>query len=531
MMSYEKPKNWGLYLGTVQNYDSKRKAITLKIEEDIGIGDGIEVWNGENESPSTIVSEILKNGNRIQEAPRGNTVTISSIKGRINKGDRVYKTSDSELGKMARKSFENNFQRKIPLNCTVEIKSGRKMSVTAVDDVGNIVSVFSESIPERALNKASTVETVMKQFDKTGGTPFIFKNINVDMDEGLSVSLSRLNELRRKVLEEMEIRRGNKYPARTSGKQVENEKRIYNFPGNFRKDVKNFPEKRCKVSVLFYKWREDIISEKLKADRIYLNISDFLNAEKREIAMELKNRGMEVFAWIPPITRGNYHHIIPSALESSVKCLDGVLIGNLGSISYVSRYASLKIMGDYSLNIFNSFSEKELSSKGLYGITLSPEMTMKQINNFGSEDRLQREIVVYGRIPVMTSEYCPVGSIAGGFGSRSECSKVCVDRSFALKDRKGIRFPVFCDRVDCRSIIFNSSVIFIADEIDKLNVKAVDILRLNITDETAEVVQDIIAMHRDLAEQDVSSLNRHRELIDLIKRSGFTRGHYFRGVM
>jgi len=122
MMSYEKPKNWGLYLGTVQNYNPKRNAITLKTGEDIGIGDGIEVWNGENESPSTVVSEIIVNGSRVQRAPKGNTVTISSIKGRINKGDRVYKTSDSELGKTARKSFENNFLRKVPLNCTVEIK-------------------------------------------------------------------------------------------------------------------------------------------------------------------------------------------------------------------------------------------------------------------------------------------------------------------------------------------------------------------------------------------------------------------------
>ncbi|HHV99749.1 MAG TPA: U32 family peptidase [Clostridiaceae bacterium] len=531
MMSYEKPKNWGLYLGTVQNYNPKRNAITLKIEEDIGIGDGIEVWNGENESPSTIVSEILINSSRVQRASKGNTVTISSIKGRINKGDRVYKTSDRELGETARKTFENNLMRKVPLNCTVEIRSGRQMSVTAEDDIGNRVSVVSESIPEKALNKAATVETVVKQFDKTGGTPFIFKNINVELDEGLSVSLSKLNELRRKVLEEMEVRRGNKYPARTFGKQVENEKRIYNFPGNSRNGMKNFLEKRFKVSVLFYKWREDLISEKLEADRLYINVSDFLNAEKREIAMELKNRGKEIFAWIPSITRGNYHHIIPSALEAAGKCLDGVLIGNLGSISYVSRYPGLKIMGDYSLNVFNVFSEKELSAKGLYGITLSPEMTMKQINNFESEDRLQREIVVYGRIPVMTSEYCHVGSIAGGFGSKSECSKVCVDRSFALKDRKGIRFPVFCDRVDCRSIIFNSNVIFIADEIDKLNVNAVDILRLNITDEAAEAVKDIIAMHSDLAEQGISSLHKYGDLIDLIKRSGFTRGHYFRGVI
>jgi len=405
------------------------------------------------------------------------------------------------------------------------------MSVTAIDDIGNTVSVTSESIPEIALKKASTVETVVKQFNKTGGTPFVFRNINVEMDSNLSVPLSNLNKLRKEVLEEMEFRRGNKYPARTFDKLVENKKRIYNFPGNSRTGKEIFSKKRLKVSVLFYKWREDLISEDLKADRLYLPVTDFLNAGKREIAMSLKNKGMEIFAWTPAITRGNYQNIISSALETANKCLDGVLLGNLGSISCVSRYTGFKVMGDYHLNVFNSISEEELSAEGLYGITLSPEMTMKQINNFKSRYRLDREIIVYGRIPLMTSEYCPVGSIAGGFGNKSECSKVCVDKNFALKDRKGIMFPVFCDRVDCRSVIFNSNIVFIADEIDKLNVETVDILRLNITDETADVARDITAMHRDLAEHGISSLHRHKELIDLIKRGGFTRGHYFRGVI
>ena len=78
VMCYEKPKHWGTYVGKVTAYDGKRY-ITLDDISKINIGDGIEVWNGSNNSPSTIVSEIVKN-------------KIGRIRGEIHVGDKVYKT-------------------------------------------------------------------------------------------------------------------------------------------------------------------------------------------------------------------------------------------------------------------------------------------------------------------------------------------------------------------------------------------------------------------------------------------------------
>jgi len=50
MMSFEKPKNWGIYVGKVMACDRAQGSIKIKLEEPLSLGDGIEVWNGEDES-------------------------------------------------------------------------------------------------------------------------------------------------------------------------------------------------------------------------------------------------------------------------------------------------------------------------------------------------------------------------------------------------------------------------------------------------------------------------------------------------
>ena len=108
MMCYEKPKNWGIYVGKVTNYDGKRY-ITIDDVSNIHIGDGIEIWNSSNNSPSTIVSEII--GNK-----------IGRIHGEINIGDKVYKTLDKALNQRLRETFSRGFVVHSKVNVKAYIK-------------------------------------------------------------------------------------------------------------------------------------------------------------------------------------------------------------------------------------------------------------------------------------------------------------------------------------------------------------------------------------------------------------------------
>jgi len=53
-------------------------------------------------------------------------------------------------------------------------------------------------------------------------------------------------------------------------------------------------------------------------------------------------------------------------------------------VKYAGAYPKIRIMGDFSLNIFNSVSIKTLKDMGLDGATLSCELNLNQIREMGS---------------------------------------------------------------------------------------------------------------------------------------------------
>jgi len=164
----------------------------------------------------------------------------------------------------------------------------------------------------------------------------------------------------------------------------------------------------------------------------------------------------------------------------------------------------------------------------IYSITLSTELNLGQIYEISGKADMDIESVVYGRLPLMTSEYCPAGSVKGGFSSVSKCSVCCSKGQFRLKDRLGIEFPVICDKIDCRSIILNSNVLFVPEAVKKLADAGVSTLRMYIRDESQERIRDLVSLYRELAGG--ADTGKYAELIEQIKTKGFTKGHFYKGV-
>lgn len=524
MMSFEKPKNWGTYLGKVVSYDKSTKTAQIKLEDHLAIGDGIEIWNDEDESPGTIVTGIRVKGQEVTEAEGIEMAEVSSIKGRINKGNKVYKTSDKKLNTLARESFTGKFVRKVPIEGKLEIKYGKPLSLIVKDYAGNMAEIKASYTPEKAINRPLTEERVLEQLGKTGQTPFEFREISVDLENGLVVPVSEINTIRRSALERLEMKRADRYPARKIHNSQEKIKDVVYFPGNSR-----IREKQLKISACFYKEIEGLDYGSLKVDRLYLPFG-MLIKENAEKVLRLKGSS-ELFVYIPSITRGNYDRLIRSKLKDVVEMgVDGILVGNPGSFDYGRRFPGLKIMGDHPLNIFNSTSIKDLKELGFDGVTLSLELNLNQIKDLEQFPGLIREVLVYGRIPLMTSEYCPTGSIHGNHSKDSSCSHGCSGRDFRLKDRMNMEFPVLCDRIDCRSTIFNANVLLAADSIDKIKTSGADMVRLNFIDERPDEIRSIVDMHRDVLNYGKKALDAHKQLTEKIKDRGFTKGHYLRGV-
>lgn len=453
MMCYEKPKNWGIYIGKVIAYDGK-KYITLNDTSNIHIGDGIEIWNNSLESPSTIVSEIV--GNK-----------IGRISGNIKPGNLVYKTLDKQLNKEAKESYSRGFKKHSNINLEIKINTTSPISIKVNDYV-----YISEITPEIATTSAITKETIINQFSKTGNTPFNVANIDVELSENMFLPISIINKLRRDALDAYQ-----NYILKDTEKEIE---KVQLSPLPCLENITN----KLEVSVFFRKMSEEY-SQIRDVDNFYFTLKD---AAKNIDILEKFNG--KKYVVLPTITKNNYVLLFKNNIQKLAKIVDGFIVSNLGQLAFFDGIKT-ELKANYTFNIFNSYTINLLKKYNFSTVTLSPELSMKQINSLNSSN-LKTECIVYGKTCVMTSEYCPVGSIKGGLTNTSKCSMPCTkNKRYYLQDRMNIKFEVVPDNVECQCTIYNNKITSVSAK--DLNISSI---RIDISDESLDEINNIVAIHK-----------------------------------
>lgn len=157
----------------------------------------------------------------MESAGKGEFVTVGYIDGSIAREDKVYKITDKALLKRARASYEGKggtaekALRKMGVSLHFSAGLDRPVSLAAVDEDGNSITKELAGGVEKALTRAINEEAVTTQLNKTGGTPFRITACTVELEEGISIPLSKINELRRSTLEELEAlrRKGRQKPT------------------------------------------------------------------------------------------------------------------------------------------------------------------------------------------------------------------------------------------------------------------------------------------------------------------------------
>ena len=452
MMCYEKPKNWGIYVGKVTNYDGK-KYITIDNVSKLHIGDGIEIWNNSNNSPSTIISEII--GNK-----------IGRIHGEIHIGDKVYKTLDKSLNQKMHESFSRGF--------VVHSKVSLKAIFKANEDIELIINDFeynSGIIPNIAEKQPITKEKLTSQLCKTGNTPFEVSSIDIKLDDNLFIPVSVINDIRRNAFAEYE------------NYILANEKKEHSVK-ELPKVEKYSASPHKEISVFFNVLREEY--SKLKnVDNYYFIFKDALKNTDL-----LSKFNAKKYIMFPTITKRNYAKLIKENINKLALDVDGFVLSNIGQLEYL-KGIDTEIIANYTLNTFNTITLELLQELGFKKAILSPELTKVQIDTLGNVN-IKREVISYGNTCVMTSEYCPVGSILGGFCSSHSCTKPCIKNDkFYLKDRMNLKFRVLPDNIDCQSRIFNCKTTSI--ETKGINV---DSFRIDVIDENVNEVQHIVDITR-----------------------------------
>jgi putative protease len=237
--------------------------------------------------------------------------------------------------------------------------------------------------------------------------------------------------------------------------------------------------------------------------------------------MKLCKEHNQNIVYCPPrILRNNQYNILDEATDMGV---DKFLVSNIGMISKLSDY---NMYADYYLNVFNSEAIEHLKNENIKSICLSPELNMHEIKNILSYVDIEAESIVYSRIPLMISEYCPMGVLTRDCNKDKRCG-ACNQYKYLIKDEKGQGFPIDQDKF-CRSVIYNSKILCMIDHLEDIYNSGVNVFRLEFTFEEENFIREIVKAYIDIIDNDFEG--NDSDMYERLINEGITKGHYLRGV-
>lgn len=546
------PKNQGVQIGTVA--DSRLPYARIRLEKPLHMGDGIEIIDEERGPLSFIVTSIVQNGGNVRFAEAGTAPLAGDIKAHVQNGSRVFRTLSRPLYEHARKSYEGGEGRSVPVDMQFTLRIGEKARLAVRDSDGTTVTEMSEIDAEKAVKRPLSAERIKEQLNKTGDTPYRLRELKVDTDGESIIPISALNALRRDALEELKNRRikGRKPSAGHIGIdgmgigdiKLEGIKTRDIKTGDIKNDdtgdmpsetdrirmkrPKNCPpncppgslrDKKLSLSAWFNEAPAVLNHLNGLVSRVYLPVVPEDRLEKFRSEFE-----GEMFLWTPPILRDSELLQAAEGLSASEEFWDGVACGSPGALeAYGKAFPGKLLCADHTMNVFNDWAIEMQKDLGAQTVVISPELRLNEAESL-SCCGLVLEAFIYGRVPLMTMEYCPSSA-------EVQCTGLCAcckgGRGY-LKDRKGEVFPFVRDTALKRTRIYNSVPVWM-DDTDALQKSPVNLLRLNFTDEDAGTCE-AVARHFYNKLCGNAPDQADESIIEGLKSRGYTKGHWFRGV-
>ena len=343
---------------------------------------------------------------------------------------------------------------------------GMPLVLTAVDEYGNIAEYRSDTLLEPANKNAVSKDKIYENLNKLGDTVFIAQSIEIEVDDNVFVPTSEINKSRREVTKKLS----------------------HLIASSYQRDKNEYEYNETETDIKTNTFRLSVyISEKKQ-----LNAIRQTDCERIYVPLELNDYKEDEILVLPRITPDNLEKILSDVPNKTV------LVRNIGQINIAKR-CQKEIQLDFTMNVFNKKACDFYKKQGINIITLSTEITLKQIKPLTSVTEC--ECIIYGKLPMMITENCllktSVGCKKGGY----------------IYDRTGEGFLIKC-LPECRNEIFNSKPIIMSDKLDDIINSNISYGRLNFVDESAEETIKIYNSYK----------NREKY------NSEFTRGKFYKGV-
>ena len=526
IMSYQRPNNRGLFLGRVD--EVRDGAAYLKSAHALTEGDVLEFWTRKGNGTLTLGPVRTDKKGRYHLPLEGKTRTVKA-------GDRVFRVRSAEA------AFEDDAREpRVPLVGTATLHIGEPLRMefhpAAEADIEGAprttlavarrlqaafpdgVSGVAEGAPvEAARTRAVSFDDVAAHIDRLGNTPYQLVNLTIDMDDGVGIGFSALHGVRAAALDVLTEVLTAEGHGRTLPRTIPREPLPAARPAG------------CRVAVTVTNPACARAAKRAGAHLIYVPALNYRRGEA--VIAGQKNAAAEQAGYPKgciPIMPVADHEAVGGAREAVVDAdvwkyaAEGkpLLAESLGAMERASEEGALLDVGSH-VPITNGLSLAVASEFGAARVWLSPELTLRQIEEVAKDAPVELGVLLIGAQELMVTEHCMLMS-------QGPCDENCAEcprrkSPHVLKDRKGYEFPVVTDAMG-RSHLYNAVELDIASSMPELLAAGISSYMVDATlmnaEETAHAVgRAIRALH--VAQNDGNAI---------AKMPNTTSGHLYRGV-
>jgi len=443
----------------------------------------------------------------------------------------VWKTSDPELDRRLRQSFEGDRPRfRRPVSMEVHGAVGQPLALRVRDEAGHVVHMDSAMPLVAADTQPLTTDRLRAQLGRLGGTAFALGELRNGLAGEVLLPVSELNRLRREAVAALETQRAK--PPRWT-------------VADFRFQISDFRLKEaaadtptphsafrtphlivlvrdlaqldaalgCGVETLYCEF-EDLKNYREAVQRVH----SAAGPAHGEPQSQIVNRKSQIFVAPPRIFKMGEEWTLQQVRSCKA---DGYLVRNYDHLAF---FAGERCIGDYSLNVANRLAADYFKHRfDLERLTASYDLNFSQLAALLQAAPPEWfEVVVHQHIPMFHMEHCVFCAFLSDGTDFTNCGRPCDRHDVKLRDRVGAEHPVKAD-MGCRNTVFHSQAQTGADYVARMQALGVRHLRLEFLNESPAQVAQTITKYRQLLHGEITGAQLWKEL-KLLNQLGVTRG-------
>ncbi len=462
MMSYERSNNRGELVGEVVasrdlgtsrvwrggtngGRERTRKVslaeVDVLLHEPVGKGDLLEF------RPVDDPSQFLT-GHAAADAAAGETITCRTARPMpVGCPTRVIR-SQSAMDEAARVS-SSDVPRRREVDVHVVARLGEPLVVELACTDGTATASATGQVVEAARSRAVTEEDLVEHAGRLGGSAFVARNYNIELDDGCGLRFSDVHKVRSAACKALAAKILGPYDQRELGRSPSDI--VIARDLKRRMPALQDESRQVEICALVTSPQAAKAARDAGASRIYATPD----------AIAAGNWGdIEPIAWLSEVAREPDH----AWQDPTIKPSKPVAVGNVSQLALAASRGAIAEVRP-CIPVHNLSALALLVKAGASAVWLSGELTASEGACIAQASPVPVGVVAYGRARAMTTEHC-VLQVAGR--CVHDCARCEIRREdVLLEDDKGKRYPVRTD-LHGRSRVYAAQPLDAAPELEEL---------------------------------------------------------------